>query len=682
MNFKREIVCFTIFTMLLCGYVSAQIDSSFESIQESVIQLVEDMIDNDETTNISEDLLEQLSELQQTEENRFSLNTISQEVAIKMLKMSEFQYYQLQLYREKYGDLVSMKELLAIDGFSYEDYLRLSSIVNISPPIKSERPFRNFFKRARQTILLRYGQVLEKQAGYEASASNGYLGSPQALALRYQFKSSDHFSLGFSLEKDAGEQWFKGTQKQGFDHYSFSMAFKNIGILKSAVMGDYRLNMGQGLAIGSALMSSKGGSAQLRQFSSGIKSVTPLSEGNFFRGAAIELGNAKFRSTIFYSHRFYDGKVVNDSFTGALSPSGYHRTENECQKKNAMTNHVIGGEFRLSQRLFKVGVRGLWAHFPYTVQTGDALYQQFDFSGKNSFNVAVDYQCILHKVILFGETAISDGVAWATIDGIQANIDPRMTLSALFRYYSPKYHALYGSGFGGTTHNETGIYCVSDIILGKRIVLTLYSDYFISPWLKFRTEGPSKGAECGTKIIYELSRKAKLQARYRWKYKEQNTLDECGYWRTLLAHQSHSLKLGINYQPYPFMVLKTEIDGIINSKKNQKAQCGILLYQDLNFNFTQHNFSIKTRIAYFDTPTYDERLYAYEDDVLFAFTINSYYGRGCRAYIVLKYRWKMIDFWFRLAQSYYPYSKHVGSGQNLIDKKHKTEIRCQIYFNL
>lgn len=684
MNFRSTKIISFAFSLLTCGFVQAQTDSLYlhEELQESIIQLIEDFAEEDESTTASEDLLEQLSEIEQNEDNHWSLNNLSQETAIKLLGMSEFQYYQLQLYREKYGDLVSIKELLAIPGFSFSDYQRLSQTAAVKPPIKSEHPFRNFFKRAHQTLLLRYGQVLEKQAGYEEDVEKGYIGSPQNVALRYQFKSTDHFFFGISAEKDAGEQWFKGSQKQGFDHYSISIALKNIGILKNAVIGDYRLNLGQGLAIGSALMSGKGGSAQLRQFSSGIKAVTPLSEGRFFRGAAVELGNTKFRGTLFYSHQFYDGKVTDDYFAGSLSPTGYHRTESECRKKNAMMGHVLGGDFRLSRRLFKVGIRGLWTHFPYHIQTGDALYQQFDFSGKNSFNIAVDYQCILKRAIFFGETALCDGIAWATIDGIQANFDPRITISTLFRHYAPKYHALFGSGFGGTTHNETGIYAIAEIILGKRIVLTLYNDYAAAPWLKYRTEGPSKSAEFGARFVYELSRKAKLQGRYRWKYKELNSLHESGYWHILYSQQSHSLKLGINYQPYPFLTLKTEIDGIINGTKNGEKRGGILLYQDVNLNFAQKKFSIKTRLAYFDTPSYDERLYAYEDDILFAFTVNSYYGRGCRAYIVVKYHWKMIDFWIRLAQSYHLDAQHVGSGLNLIEKRHRTEIRCQLYFNI
>ncbi|MBL0144814.1 MAG: hypothetical protein IPP48_02690 [Chitinophagaceae bacterium] len=59
-------------------------------------------------------------------------------------------------------------------------------------------------------------------------------------------------------EKDAGEQFFKGNQKQGFDFYSTHLFARNIGIVKALALGDFTVNMGQGLTQWQSLAFKKG----------------------------------------------------------------------------------------------------------------------------------------------------------------------------------------------------------------------------------------------------------------------------------------------------------------------------------------------------------------------------------------------------------------------------------------
>ena len=676
------------FVLLICSRLAAraQVDSLMQNVDmlnDMLLNYVETAMDeNDQQESV--DLSEELSELESPADGRWSVNALSYEVALNVLHLTDYQYYQLQVYKEKYGRLVTLNELLAIEGFSYEDWLRLRPFLVATPPPQRRQPFRHFFKRVRHTLLLRYGRVLERQAGYNKELANGYLGSPDRLAFRYQFTSSDVFSLGLAAEKDAGEQFFKGNQRQGFDHYSFSMALKNIGILKCAAIGDYRLNLGQGLVVGSSLMSGKGSGVGLRKFSSGVKPVTPLSEGLFFRGAAVELGNANYTGTVFYSSRRYDGAINEDgTYEGPLTQVGYHRTVNECAKMNVLRNHVVGADFRMVRRLFRVGARALLAYFPHNVVHGDAVYQQYNFTGNFMLNAAVDYQCLLRKVILFGELALGESLAWACLQGMQWHVDPRLQVAAVFRHFSPRYHALYGSGFGGKAQNETGLYVVADVVVGKRFNLLMYHDYCHYPWLKYQTDAPSSRMETGMTFTWDIRRQTRLKCQYRRLQREVNQLSDKGYWNNLMPKITHSIKMGISYQPLPVLSMKTELDWLLNRYPNEKrTRHGWLFYQDVNVSLSKIPLSVKCRLAFFDTSSYDERLYAYESDVLYAFTVSSYYGRGCRAVLVLKYRWRFLDVWVRLAQSYYFYSDKVGSGLTQINGHHKTELRMQCCFRL
>ena len=52
---------------------------------------------------------------------------------------------------------------------------------------------------------------------------------------------------------------------------------------------------------------------------------------------------------------------------------------------------------------------------------------------------------------------------------------------------------------------------------------------------------------------------------------------------------------------------------------SEKGSSGYLLYQDIGWKWDKINFV--TRIAFFDAETYENRLYSYENDVLYAFSM-------------------------------------------------------------
>ncbi|MFC2113514.1 hypothetical protein ACFLTA_09625 [Bacteroidota bacterium] len=81
----------------------------------------------------------------------------------------------------------------------------------------------------------------------------------------------------------------------------------------------------------------------------------------------------------------------------------------------------------------------------------------------------------------------------------------------------------------------------------------------------------------------------------------------------------------------------------------------------------------------FDTETYNSRIYTYEHDVLYAFAIPSWYGRGIRTY--LNTRWQIgrhVDLWFKYALSWYPDRETISSGLNEIQGHHRQDVNVQM----
>ena len=106
-----------------------------------------------------------------------------------------------------------------------------------------------------------------------------------------------------------------------------------------------------------------------------------------------------------------------------------------------------------------------------------------------------------------------------------------------------------------------------------------------------------------------------------------------------------------------------------------------MIYQDVTYKALSFPVSFSARLAYFDTETYNARIYAYESDVLYGYSFPAYYNRGMKAYIVLRYNiHRNISTWFRVSNLFWSDREEIGSGLERIDGKSRTDIKVQLRF--
>lgn len=603
----------------------------------------------DGESELSEELVEELYE--ERIDKKENLNALSYEKAVKELHLTDYQYYQLQLYIEEHGQLVTVHELAAIEGFTSDDVSRLLSRVEAHPTKERQNIFHGFFRKSKSSLLIRYGQILEPQAGYDTARGNHYPGSPGHACFRFIFNSQDKVILKLSGEKDAGEQFFRGEQKQGFDFYAGSLCVQDMGVLRRAVVGDYRLNFGQGLVLGSSLLSGRGGGVEsARRFGSGIRAAAPTNEGNFLRGGAVTVGDSRIAGTLF------GGRVF-----GSL-------------------DNRFGADLSYRRALFKVGVRAVFLSVTDTLQ-GERLRSTFTPAG---FNIAADYHLIVKRHLLFGEAAVNQSGKSALLQAAKLNLSPVVKILLLFRHYDRGFSAPLGNGFGASSRNsgETGLYIAADCIAGRNCEVSLFADYYRLSEPGYRTDAPIAGLDCGISAAYRMGRHGQLLGKYSWRTRPQNG-GENPHLHELTERQRHKVRLQWSLVPHPLVKLKTEMDWQLQRDGDTRNHYqGLLLYQDVAVDMTRIGLSLHVRIAYFDTDRYDERLYAYENDLYYAFTIGSYYYKGIRGYIMLRYKYKWFSIWLRLARTHYIDRQAIGSGLNQINVPHKTEIKVQIMFSI
>ena len=617
------------------------------------------------------------------------VNSATYEELTRSGLLNELQIQALMEHISKHGKLLSREELQTIDGFDLISIRDIALYIDVKTESALLRKgFSNIIKDGTHTFLIRTLQVLEEQKGFspkETPDDVRYMGSPLKLYTRYRFNYGTQISFGVTGEKDAGEEFFKGSQKQGFDFYSahFFMREKNI---KALAIGDYQLKYGQGLVIWSGLATGKTADViNIKRNNIGIRPYASVNEFSYLRGGAVSYAVKKFTFDFFYSYRKLDASTTpTDTLTDELlitsfSEDGFHRTQTELDKKDKIKNTLYGGHINYRITNFEIGITAFHSRYNNSIERKELPYNQYDPSGNEFNNVGVNYNYNFRNLLFFGETARSGNNAYATINGFLLALDPRASLSVLYRNYSRKYQCIYCNSFRESDNaNEKGIYLGLALTPTKGLSWNSYVDFFQFPWLRYQVDGPSTGNEWLTQVTWTPTRTSTFYIRYKEQQKQENQNGERRIDNLVIAKQSN-VRVNASYKISPSFTMQSRIEFNTRKTENIPVDNGIVLFQDIQYNKMGSPFAITLRYVNFDTESYDTRIYAYESDIPGIFSIPSYYYTGRRFYLMVKYHFtKGIDFWVRYGTTVYDHRDEVGSGYDVIDGNRKSDLKMQL----
>lgn len=661
--------------------------------REELISRIEQIAERSDQELDYTDLLDGLYALL---EHPINLNYASFDELKQLFFLTDLQAHKLIEYRNQYGMFATLYELQAIEGFDRPLIELMEPFVSVS----QEKPeyqasLKNVFKYGRHDLFLRYSRILEEQKGYQALSDsakeenpNGYyLGSPDRLYLRYGFNYRNKFRAGLTADKDAGEEFFTGSQPNGFDFYSAYAWATDLGFIRQMVVGDYHLEFGQGLTLWTGLAfgkSSDGVTVVKNQRR--VRPNTSSNENLFLRGTAVTAAIKNFNITGFYSSKKVDANIgdydtLNQeiAFVTSLQETGYHRTNAEIEDKRAIKETLYGGHLEYSKNAIRIGATAFKTHLDKPLESSTQLYQKYRFSGTENLNYGLDYNFIVDRFNFFGEISGSENGGRAWLAGVQAALHPQLAVSVYYRDFGLKYQNLYSNAIGesSTNQNEKGLYTGVRFDLHKNWTFTGYADFFNFPWLRYRTDFPSHGREYLGQLEYRMSRDVNMYFRYRTDRKQQNW-DTGEHLKKIGETNKQSFRFNIAYSVIPSVTLKNRVEYLLYEDVDGKESAGFLVYQDVMYRPENKPYDITLRYALFDTDDYDARIYAYENDVLYAFSIPGYYYQGSRFYVLLK--WEPLDYldlWVRFAQTLFTNQNTLGTGLDEIDGNTRSEIKLQ-----
>lgn len=682
--------------LLFCSSIAqAQEDKSDVQKDNFIEQRVEQISENSDNADL--DYSNLLDELQYFQKNPINLNQAKVEDLKALNLLTEVQILSLLRHIENTGKLIAIYELQAVENFTLDDINKIKPFIYVSNNLESPNlTLENMLKNGSAYLVTRISFTGEDQAGF-ADVSDSilaikpnakYLGSKYGSFSRFRYTYGNYVSIGITADKDPGEQFLKGAQKNGYDFYSAHLFLRNYKFIKALAIGDYQAQFGQGLTFWMGLGYGKTADPMLvKRSARGISPSNSINENLFLRGLATTIQVKKFHFTAFYSENKVDA-TTNTLDTlentvesiSSLQLSGLHRTPREVAGKNFLTQYTRGGNVSYKTRAFSIGVTAVQTIFGINLDRNLVIYNQFDFSGKSLINLGTDYNWVWRNMNFYGEISRSNNGGLAQVHGAIITLDPRFFISILYRNYGLTYQNLNGNGVGENTrnNNERGILSGFVFKPSKFLSVAGYYDRFVFPYLKYQVNAPTYGSDYLAQINYTPSKKTEMYARVRKRLKSRNnSLSEELIQETLETFQTN-YRFNIIYKLSSAVRLRSRID-VTEFKLGSNTTRGFMIYQDVNYNPNMGKFSFNFRYGIFNADDFNSRIYAYENDVPYSFYIPAFSNKGTRTYLTINYSFtRHFEMWFRVAQTWYSNVSVISEGSlNEIDGNHRTDFKIQ-----
>jgi hypothetical protein len=644
----------------------------------------------------------QWQQLEYLQKHPLNLN-IATDNDLKALRLlTDLQISNFLLYRKMLGPLLHVNELQAVPAWDLPTIKKLLPFVTVSDQKNIAERLGERFGQGEQTLLLRFGRTINNSSDYKKSTGD-YLGSATAVLFRYKYNYKNLLQYGVTGDKDAGEPFLTGAQKAGFDFYSVNFFARKLGIIQSLAIGDFTVGFGQGLIQWQGMAFKKSAEVLgIKRQGPALQPYNSAGEYNFHRGAGVTLQKKNIQFILFGSMRQLSANLVMDSlltgeeYISSIITTGYYRNLAELNDRHMVQCITTGGALKIANSSSHIGINGVQYNLSKPMRPAGEPYDKFAISGHNWSNYSFDYGYTFRNMHIYGEVAVDKLLNRAMIHGLLASLDPKVDLAIVYRKISPRYQSLFSNAFteSSVPVNENGLYAGISIRPAYGWKLDVYADVFRFPWLKYQVNAPSVGQEYLVQVSYTPNKYVEIYTRFRHETKGNNEIDSANAIPSPIPATRLNWRTHISYRLNRTIELRSRVETLwYLSNGDQQKETGFLFYTDVHVKPAFKPFFFNARVQYIETDGYNSRLYAFENTVLYNFSIPALFNKALRYIINVNYRLmprpvnqqrRKYNCLFSLscAQAVYPSKMAVDATQAAIDAYNRTDLKVQIIFSL
>lgn len=564
----------------------------------------------------------------------YNINNVSAEQLSSLFLLTPQQISEFIIHRKKYGKFISLLELQAIPLWE------LTTIKKILPHLylanqNDKINVKHSLTEGKHFLIYRTG-----------GRSNGFNSKETWITknkqmVNYKFKFKDQFQAGLMIEKDAGE-------KNVFDHTGIYLLLRNRGIIKDFLIGDYNINMGQGLVHWQGYAFGRS-SNLLSGYRQGyfIQPHTGTDENRFQRGIAINLKKGKTEIGVFMSRLQIDANVMNDSinnrrWVSSFLLSGLHRNDAEKADKDVLSKLTVGGKFKYQLSSASIALNYIQTFFSIPIQKRQQPYNQFAIAGRHWKNISIDFTIPTKAGFIFSEFALDQQFDPAFNLGWLKSLDPKLDLSFIYRNMSARYRAFESNCISSNSEagNEAGLLLSFNFQPHAKHHLEGFADFYQNQWPTFTSDRSENGRLISIQYNWKPNKKTEISTRYQIENKTSNQGYEQN--RTSLIGQSivHRWRTHLSFSPLESLTIRCRNEVIKVQQEFNSTSIGHLSYLEMIFKPMTEPLSLSFRYTFFSTDNYASRVYAYERDLLSFYAIPAHFDQGKRSYLLVQYNYK------------------------------------------
>jgi hypothetical protein len=643
--------------------ISNLIYSQVTNLSETITSIAEELEEENGDLATTELYIEKLQELS---DNPVSLNSAGEQELSRLFFLTDFQIKALADYIHSSGKILSIYEIASIPGFDGETASMLVPFIKLNTDLKNSSDTLNLKNSLISNFSVKSG-----------TSDNTNSGSNLRVLAKYKFISGP-VTAGLTVEKDPGEKFLSGNPKQP-DFMSGYIIYNGSGILKKLIAGDFSARFGMGTNINTGIRTGLSvTSTGYMSANDEIKAYTSTDENNFFRGIALALGLRKFDLITFYSENRIDATLnslsgTSNDYIESFYRSGIHNTNSTLLKKDAARDVIAGLNFSINSGSLRIGTTLSIEKFSLPViPESDGPGEIYNFRGDENTVASIYYKSLINRILLYGEISMSENRKTAVIQGFSLRPNDRVTLNITGRKCTTGYISFHGNGPGNNqqTGNEEGLLGNFNFEAAKHLFISGGADFRIYTWIRYRCSSPSSGMKREIRLKYLPSEKFTIDLIYNSSLSVSDNQDSLG-----IPKQNEvitkSIRGSVRYNFNENLVFTTRIDFKNVACSNSS---GVMLLQDINYRFKNIPLTIWFRYSIFNTDSWDSRIYAYENDILYSYSIPACSGAGSRSYLMLKWDIKNI------ADVRIKYGITTVSGDTY-NIKNSQELKLQVKFS-
>lgn len=572
---------------------------------------------------------------------RLPINTVNAERLLELPGITPVQVQHFMIYRKMLGPFIDIMELQAIPAWDPETVRRILPYVKLvdreNPlPLLAER-----LKKGEHLLLFRSGGTFRLTPSSETDTT--FQGGPLRNLFRYNYRYGNLMQWGVTMESDPGERIWSNV-RGGPDFLSGHVAVRGLGMIRSLVMGDFQVSLGQGLTHWQGMSFGMGSDAMsiLRQ-ASVLKPYNGTDENRFHRGAGLHIKNRRWDAFMFYGTDRKDANLGMDSSgtwtVRSVLSSGLHRTAGELEDRDALKIRSAGAGLRYSREVWHVGWQAVRHQFSHPILPEDEPYRIFAIQGSQWINHSISWGGTIRNLHMFGEVALDHDKDLAFVKGVLLTIHRDLDLSLMVRQIAPRYRAWQADAHTaqGEPMNESGAYTGASFRPFPGVKLDGWLDFSRFPMWKYRLDAPSFRKAHLLSLQWQPDKRTRLLWRWQGEIAERNQTVTASGMRSIMEvrrvtwrwHMEHALSTDVQ--------MRFRADASRATAGTQVYK-GALLFIDVMYKPPMARFKWTGRFAWYEADDFAARLFAYEQDVPFQQAMSMMYGRGLRTYMVLQFK--------------------------------------------